>query len=300
MQIHMNHEKGEVSLDQERYIEIMLEKYNMQNSYPVRTPGEAGLRLSTKHQPGTQEETEEMTRKPYRQLVGSLNFASTCTRPDIAASTSEVGTFLENPGNTHWGAAKRILRYLKGSRKNKLVYKNTDGPTTLVGYTDSDWAGDVDKRRSRTGYIFYLSGAPVSWSSRLQKCAALSSCEAEYVAACAATQEAMWLRGFLEELGFPQTGPTTILEDNQGTICVSEREGDNERTKHIDIKYHYTRERVAEGDVKLKYIPTKKNTADILTKPLQMATFEELMKLMGDSEKPFRDSGGVTEIYLSQ
>ena len=138
----------------------------------------------------------------------------------------------------------------------------------LLGYSDSDWAGDVDTRRSTTGYVFTLNHGAVTWGSRLQATVALSSSEAEYMAMCAAVQEAIHLRQLLKDLGHVQDQPTRILEDNQGCIALSENPVFHKRTKHIDIKYHFVRERVASNEIKIEYVATEDQLADLLTKGL--------------------------------
>jgi hypothetical protein len=166
-------------------------------------------------------------------------------------------------------AAKRVLRYLQGTKDLGIVYQgDTNTDTSIVGFSDSDWAGDKDTRRSTTGFLFMLGSGVVSWSSKLQPTVALSSAEAEYMAACAAVQEAIHLRQLLEDLGYKQDQATVIFEDNQGCITLSENPVFHKRTKHIDIRYHFIRERVASGEIELRYVATEHQLADLLTKAL--------------------------------
>jgi hypothetical protein len=148
-----------------------------------------------------------------------------------------------------------------------LTYSRT-GEQNLVGFADSDWGGDLTTRRSTTGYLFTLAGAAISWSSKRQPTVALSSTEAEYMSACSAAQETVYLRALLKDLGHPQNGPTVLHQDNQGAIAIGSDFISNRRTKHIDIKYHFIREKVEDGVIRLQYIPTAEMVADCLTKPV--------------------------------
>jgi hypothetical protein len=169
-------------------------------------------------------------------------------------------------------AAKRVLRYLQGTKDLSLVYeassKDDYGKPSIVGFSDADWGGDLETRRSTTGYLFKLGSGAVSWASKLQPTVALSSAEAEYLAVCAAVQEAIHLRQLMKDIGYTQGQPTVIFEDNQGCIALSANPVFHRRTKHIDIRYHFIRERIASGEIELRYIPTEQQLADILTKAL--------------------------------
>ena len=156
------------------------------------------------------------------------------TRPDIAFAVSNVGRFCSSPTKEHWTAVKSILRYLKGTSNYGLSYSRKDNGT-LIG---ADWAGDVNDRKSTSGYLFMVSGAAVSWKNRKQTCVALSMAEAKYVALAGAIQEATWMRQLLEDLHNGQFEPTVVLEDNQSTICIAQNPQYHSNTKHIDIKYH--------------------------------------------------------------
>lgn len=202
-------------------------------------------------------------------LVGSLVYAAMVTRLDIAHRIQVLGRHLQASGQEHWTAAKRVLRYLKGTRELGIVYgANGARDIELYGYCDADWAGDIETRRSTTGYVFMLGGGSISWASKLQPTVALSSTEAEYMAACAAVQEAIYMRRLLGDLKCEQVQPTIIWEDNQGCIAMSKNPIHHKRTKHIDIRYHFTREKVESGEIDLKYVSTEHQLADLLTKPL--------------------------------
>ena len=231
------------------------------NARPVGTPAEGVLtRIVSKD--------EDKPDTLYMSIVGSLLYASIMTRPDISFAVQALGRHMQASGPEHMVAAKRVLRYLQGTKELGLVYEAGDisrGKPSIVGYSDSDWAGDHDTRRSTTGYLFMLdNGGAVSWSSKLQPTVALSSAEAEYMAVCAAVQEAIHLRQLISDLGYMQDQPTVIFEDNQGCIAMSANPVFHKRTKHIDIRYHFIRERITSGDVELRYVATEYQLADLI------------------------------------
>jgi len=138
----------------------------------------------------------------------------------------------------------------------------------LYAYVDADHGRDIDTRRSVTAYVFYLGGSPICWKSKLQQCVATSSMQSEYMALCAATLQSLWLITIIRTIGYSKLNPITLLEDNQSCIQYSKNNTDHDKTKHIDIKYHLVREQVQQGNISIAKIPTKKNVADLLTKPL--------------------------------
>ena len=271
LELKRDRDKRRIEVCQRGYIERVLEKYNMSNCTSAVTPGDSGLKLSKLMSPSTPEEKEEMKKIPYRQAIGSLNFISVCTRPDISYELSRCAQFCENPGQQHWTRVKRILRYLQGTKERKLVYELSLSSTPSfqpIGYSDSDWAGCPDSRRSTTGFIFTLAGAPITWSSKQQKTVALSSTEAEYMSAADSVKDAKWVRQLLQDLGYECHTPLPIMVDNQGAIHLSKNPGHHHRTKHIDIKYHFIRQEVENGAIELKYLPTQEQPADMMTKTL--------------------------------
>ena len=209
--------------------------------------------------------------KLYQSLVGSLLYAAVSTRPDIAQTVSKLSRMMSRAEAHHLQRAKRVLAYLKGTSERGLRFSGGglhDAPNIVLGYSDADWAGDLASRRSTTGYAFLLNGAVISWNSKLQPTVALSTTEAEYMALCAATQEAVFLRKLLLDMGFPQQEATAIGEDNQGCIALSKNPITSARSKHIDIKYHFVREKVKSEEVIVLYCDTDNMMADVLTKPL--------------------------------
>ena len=202
------------------------------------------------------------------------------TRPDVAYSMSRVSQFASNPDLPHWHALRRIFAYIKTAPDLGITYQAGPPPR---GWTDSDYAGDVNTRRSTTGYLFQLSGGPISWASTKQKTIALSTCEAEYMAACEGVKEAIWLKGLSTSLGYSDVYPEsiTVYGDNQGAIDLSHNPEHHKQTKHIDIRYHWLREQIARGHVNYQWLPTGAMAADGLTKPLTPDKFTNFIKLIG-------------------
>ena len=216
----------------------------------------------------------------YQSIIGGLMYAATATRPDISYSVSMLSKFNSSPSEAHLTAAKRIIRYLKGTVNLGLKYcKSEEGQ--LIGYADADWAGDLDDRHSTSGNVFLMAGGAISWMSKKQATVALSTSEAEYVALSSATQEAVWLRRLLTDLKATPRKPTVLMEDNQGAIAIARNPVSHARTKHIDIRYHYVCEALQEGTIDLCYCPTEEMVADLLTKPLSKGKFEKLQLAMG-------------------
>jgi hypothetical protein len=269
---------GTCYLSQRQYIRNVLLRNKMQDCKGPGTPVASGQKLSKLLCPKNDKEKEEMKNVPYRNAVGALIYLVTGTRPDISVAVGEVSKFLENPGQQHWIAVKRIMRYLKHTEDWGLHYGNQNN--ILRGYCDADWGGDLDNRRSTTGYVFFLGKSLVCWKSKRQPTVARSTSEAEYMSLASGSANAVWLRCVLEELGFSQTKATIIFEDNQGCKAIAEGSSDHERTKHIDIRYHATRELVENKTIEIIYCPTQDMIADILTKSLTLERHIRLCQMM--------------------
>ena len=206
------------------------------------------------------------------------------TRPDLAYSVSRLAQFMSNPTEEHWSALKRLLRYLQRTKDLGICYKHALGNLTMSVWTDSSWGEDPDDSRSTNGYLVFMAGGPVAWKSTKQQSVALSSTEAEYMGQSMAATQTMWTRGLLNELQIDGTipkGATIIYADNQGAIKLAENPIFQRRSKHILIRYHYTRDRVQKGKIKLEYKSTQEIIADRLTKPLGPITFEKFVNSLG-------------------
>ncbi|KAH0685102.1 hypothetical protein KY289_022854 [Solanum tuberosum] len=271
MRITRLRDERKIYLSQKKYIERVLERFNMKNAKPVSTPLAGHMKLSKKMCLTVREEKESMAKVPYSFVVGSLMYAMVCTRPDIAHAVGVVSRFLDNPGKEHWEAVKWILRYLRGSSDECLCFGASD--TILKGYTDADMAGDLDNRKSTTGYLFTFSGGAISWQSKLQKCVALSTTEAEYIAATEAGKEMIWLKRFFQELELQQM-EYVVYCDSQSAIDLSKNSMYHARTKHIDVRYHWIRDEVENESFHVKKIHTSENPADMLTKMIPKDKFE--------------------------
>jgi hypothetical protein len=271
MRISRDEQGGTLQLSQAEYIRKVLQRFNMRDAKPVRTPLPSHFRLSKEQCPETDEEKDFMARVPYASTIGSLMYAMVCTRLDISHAVGVVSRYMSNPGKQHWEAVKWILRYLRGTTEKCLTFRKDE--LKLEGYVDSDFAGEVDHRRSTTGYVFTFGNTAISWVSQLQKIVTISTTEAEYVAMTEASKELIWLQGLLTELGFKQE-MNVLHSDSQSAIHLAKNSAFHSRTKHIDLRYHFIRSLIEDGVLKFLKIAGSKNPADMLTKPVTTEKLE--------------------------
>ncbi|KAJ3473654.1 hypothetical protein NLI96_g12893 [Meripilus lineatus] len=267
-----------IHLSQRAYLTDIISRFNLTDSYPLSIPIPPGTMLSIEQSPQTAEEIQDMKMVPYRELIGALMYASIGTRPDISFSVSLLAQFMSNPGRAHWEAAKRVLRYVKGTLDYRLTYGSTT--SGLESFSDADWASQ-SHRHSISGYIFLIDGGAISWSSKKQPIIALSTAEAEYIALNHAGRELVWLRQLLSEIARPLHHPSILLCDNQSAIALSRDNMINARTKHFDIRYHWIRELVSKNTLTIIYCPTDSMTADILTKSLARPKHDKFTAALG-------------------
>ena len=263
---------GYVEMNQTQYIEKILSRFNMSECKPKAIPCELGVTKGS-----TVNESNFENVGLYREIVGSLIYLMTCTRPDLCYVVTYLSQHLSKPMKAHYAISKQVLRYLKGTQDRCLKF--VKGPEVkLEGYSDSDWATSSD-RRSISGYAFKLCSASslISWKSAKQSVVALSSCEAEYVALAMATQEAKFLRQLLADLVGPPCEVIRMYVDNQGAIALANNPVHHKRSKHIDVKYHFLRLEIQNGNLKLTYVPTENNVADIFTKPVTRVKLNRLL-----------------------
>jgi hypothetical protein len=270
-----------ITLSQSRYVSTVLERFHMQDSKGTSIPLDPNVKLSKAQEANSSQDKESMASIPYRQAIGSIMYAMVGTRPDLSVAVGKLSQFMQNPGFEHWNAVKKVLRYLQHSKNAVLQYKSCEDGGTLFGYCDSDWGGDEDSRKSTSGYAFMLAGGCISWCSKKQATVALSSTEAEYIAATQAAKEAIWLRTFLKELHIVQKSATLIFSDSQGSNALIKNPVYHARTKHIDIQYHFVREHVLAGSLSFYYCATNDQVADILTKALPKGKFESFRMCLG-------------------
>lgn len=221
----------------------------------------------------------------FRQLVGALQYL-TITRPDIAFTVNKLCQSMHSPKLLHFKHLKRLLRYLKGTSTHGLSVSPKH--LHLTAFNDSDWAGDNIDRKSTTGYCVFLGDVPISWTAKKQHTVARSSTEAEYRALASTTTKVLWIRNMLKELLIPQPSPTIIYCDNISAISLAYNPVLHAKTKHIEIDCHFTRNCIRDHHVKISYIPSKQQLADVLTKSLPPARFQQILtKLMPANSHPF-------------
>ncbi|KAJ9507247.1 hypothetical protein QJQ45_006215 [Haematococcus lacustris] len=274
MRITRDLEAGTLKLDQQHYIEQLLDRFSMTAANGRVLPMTPGTRLVKEGSP-----LDSSSAHRYRELVGALLYASTCTRPDIAFAVGQLSRFMQAPTQQHQQVAFGLLRYLKRTAEMGLVYSRSSSPQ-LQGYVDADYAGDPDSMRSTTGSVFVLNGAAVTWRSKLQTTVAASTTEAEYQAAAAGTKEALFLRKLLHELD-AGCDPIPILCDNQGAVALIKNPVESHRSRHTAVAHHISRERMVRGEVVFSHCPSAEMVADALTKPVSAQLFEGCFRGVG-------------------
>ena len=282
LRIRVRHDigAGTLFIDQAQYIKSILARYGMTDCHPVSTP----LPPRTQFEPATPEDHASVSSYPYLEVIGSLTYVAMGTCPDICTAVRSLSLFAATFGKQHIDGAKNIMRYLVGCPNRSIMY--TMGQSGLVGYTDADWANDRFNRRSISGYAFMYSGGAVSWSSKQQSTVATSSTHAKYIAAAEASKELVWLRRLLSELheGTPEL--TRLHIDNRAVDLLTRNPVNHAATKHIDVRYHFIRECIANGSLDLKLIGTDDMAADILMKALAVTKHEHFCQMLGMETMP--------------
>lgn len=273
MEIAQDREAGVVKLSQHKAVMDLVARFGMGEAKSKGTPMSESTRLSREGGAPL-----DRSKCPYAELVGSLNYLASCTRPDIAQAVGALSRYMACPTAHHWSVAKGVLRYLAGTADRGIVFKRGSGGQA---FCDADYAGDVDTRRSTTAYVFVMSGGAVSWRSKMQPTVAVSTAEAEYMAAAGAVREALWLRKLLGDLDVEVHGPVLIQCDSQAAIKLLGNPIVSARSKHIDVMHHFARERVASGQVCFEYCRTECMIADALTKAVPKHKFELCCAGMG-------------------
>jgi len=272
IRIKHDQKRGVTTLSQEQYINSLLHKLGMTELKPAPIPDLTSEHLEVPDPAETALSSDEMFL--FQQLTGALLYLTLCTRPDIASAVRAVATHSAEPTTRHLTAAKRILRYIKGTKERPLTYTRNQQPNQIIGFCDASWAEDRANRRSATGFIFLLASGPISWKSKQQATVALSSCEAEYIALTHAIQEALHLTQLVLSSKLPLDSYTVpLMEDNQSAIATANNVSITSKTKHFDIKLHFVREVLRKGSIRLQFCPTDKNVADILTKAISRVKF---------------------------
>ena len=275
--IEFKQTSNDISMCQTYYLKNILRKFKMEDCKPRNTPCEVNLDVYRSNNDSLQEESLGGS---YREIVGSLVYAMTCSRPDLAWVVTKLSQHLANPSPADWMTIRHVLRYIKATIDYKLVFKKSNEGLQISCYSDSDWASEKEDRRSTTGYAFTLNreGPVIAWKSKKQHTVALSSCEAEYMALTHTTQELLFLAMLCRDFNINNKHPMTIRGDNQGSLDMVRNPVSNDRSKHIDIKHHFIRDNYSNGIIDVKYVPTGENLADLFTKAV---TKQKLRKFHG-------------------
>lgn len=258
-------------IHQAEYIDNLLEEYGMLDCNPCSTPMDHAFPFG---RPNDVFPAVPNIVAAFQHFVGKLLFLVLCSRPDAFYSVMRLSQHLVNPEPCHMATGKRLLRYLKGTAHYRVHYGGEHVDAPLKCFVDSDWANDPVDRASISGYVWFMAGGPISWSSKKQTTIALSSTEAEYMAITHAIQEGIWLCSSLNQALLPITTPTELRIDNTGAIALASKGSNHARSKHIDVKFHFIRLHIDSGVFVPSYIPTAENTADIMTKPLARLLFD--------------------------
>jgi hypothetical protein len=275
MRVSRNRNEGWIAISQIKYSQEILERFGKSDVRPISTPSLANEHLKKL-------KVAEFEAKPYQSALGALMYPMLGTRPDLAYAVAALGRHAATPGNDHQRALDRVFRYLRATADRHLVFqRGTPGGSTLQGFVDADWASDINDRKSTSGFVFTFGGAAISWSSKKQSSTALSSSEAEYIAAAHAAKEAVWLRRLLTNLGIDISSPTTLYIDNQSAIAIARNPEFHDRTKHIEIRHHFLRQLVDNKEIAPLYLPTGEQIADALTKGLSREKHEKFANAMG-------------------
>jgi hypothetical protein len=288
--ITATHKKDGITLTQEHYINEILKKFKQTKTKGADTP----MQLTYQH-----DDLEETNGDyPIREAIGCLNYLANATRPDIAFAVNNIARHMTKPTKRLWRAVQRVIKYLAITSTIGIHYSNKTN-LDIIGHCDSDFAGDTKDRKSTTGWTYAIGVNTVSWKTSKQPAVTLSTTEAEYYAACDAAKEALWLDHLLHELNLHSDKRPLLHQDNQGAIFIESNHCLQQRTKHIDIKYHFIKDLVKEGKIKIKYCPTKKMTADILTKPLPITAFTQhrnhITNTVHNDNQEHRDDGVTIE-----
>ena len=265
-----------IFLSQRAYTNHILKVFKMNDCNAIKTPMDVHIKLQR------EAEGKLVNSANFRSLIGSLRYHMN-TRPDITYSVSYLSRFVDKPSSEHLVAAKRILRYLKGTVNFRILYKRGDRDMKITGYSDSDFAGGINDRKSTSCQIFFLGGLPITWNSVKQRVVALSTCEAEYIAVSSATCQSLCISRLVKELMSVEENLVKILVDNKSALELTRNPVHHSRSKHIDTRHHFIRDCIEEGFIKLEYVRTEDQLADLFTKSLGRVKFYEFCAKIGVS-----------------
>ncbi|CAL2240845.1 unnamed protein product [Prunus armeniaca] len=282
IEISRDRERGLLGLSQKGYIERILKRFNMKNCTGCDVPFSKGDKLSCDQSPKTEQAKLEMQDKPYASLVGSLMYAQVCTRPDLAFYISVLGRFQSNPGQAHWVAGKKVLRYLQRTKEYKLVYRRVE-ELKLEGYADVDFAGCLDTQKCTLGVVFLFAGGAVAWKSVKQQNVSTSTMQAEFLAVYEATSIAMWLKNFMSVLRIVESiqRPIQLWNDNSAAVYFAKGNKRSSGLRHLQLKFLSAKEKIRDGFTTLDHIGTDSMIADPLNKGLPNHVFHRHVRSMG-------------------
>ena len=289
IQIIRNRPLKLIHLSQQHYAKEILQKFEMHQSKPLYNP------LPDENVPDY-DARDTFHSKLYLEMLGSLNYLSTWTRPDLAFTISKMSQFMMRHNEIHYKLLRNVFRYLNGTADYALELGGVNhAQGTLMAYSDADFAGDVTDRRSRTGSTIFLDKSLISWQSKKQSVVANSTAEAEYIALASTTQLVEWLSHLLDEMQGSSPSPIKILEDNQACIKLAQNTTDLRKIRHIEVKQHFIRNRVEVGAVTLEYCPTDRNVADLFTKAKGKKALMKFCSLM--NLKPLKKSTEYADLH---
>ncbi|CAM9000448.1 unnamed protein product [Rhodiola kirilowii] len=272
--IRIERVEGGIALTQSHYIEKVLKKYKYLNCHPMNTPFESSKHLlPNKGDPVSQLE--------YSRVIGSLMYAMTSTRPDIAFAVGKLSRYTSNPSMDHWQAVHRVLQYLKGTMNLGLVY--SEFPSVIEGYSDASWISNEEDHSSTSGWVFLLGGGAISWASKKQICISSSTMESEFVALAAASKEAEWLKNMIHEIPLWERpiSPISIHCDSAATLAKVYSHVYNGKSRHLGVRHSAVRELITHGVISVDFVKSQQNLADHLTKGLARDLITKSVKGMG-------------------
>jgi hypothetical protein len=285
MRITRDRTTGDITLSQSQYAREVLSRFGMLDAVSISSPSD-----NYNHMQKAEPPDQRCDQRLYQEAVGSLQYLAGLTRPDFQFEVNKYAQFLVDPSVSNWNGICRVFRYLAGTIDYGITFKGpNEGPEPesdldlgqLIGYSDSDYAASTEDRRCHFGYVFILNGGAVSWASIKQTSNVNATTEAEYIAACEGGKEAVFLHEILYILWPKDHLPITLRGDNEGSIALARNPEFHKRSKHIDTRYHYIRQLLADNLISIQHVPTKDMVADILTKPLKPSVFGPLLKKMG-------------------
>jgi len=267
----------------------------MNDCAPTSIPLPSGLTLLGEDCPKSSEDISEMTNIPYQEAFGTIMWLQVATRPDLLYAVQVLSRFAHNPAKSHWNALKYVMFYIKGTLNYEITYEG-GGNLNPIGYVDLDYTGCKNSRKLTEDNVFIVAGGPVSWECKQQGTVALSTVETQYMGFTYTTTQAIWLTKFFSEIGLPAQLPIKIFADNKRSIANTTNGKNHQRIKHIDVKYHFTKQQMEARAITFEYTPSSTNLADIFTKPLPQDTLRGIVNKLGLIPEGLHQSRGYVDM----